>query len=81
MSNLVKFATEFGSSARLRAMSAEQLTEEMQRYQLTEQEQQAVLSQDAAALSKLENGNIYCLLFIEEPEDVTPEVEDLKQAV
>ncbi|GAA5218855.1 hypothetical protein ACFSJ3_05895 [Corallincola platygyrae] len=69
MSNLIKFAVEFGSSAKLRAMSEAELIEVMESYELTQEEQAAILSREPKRLADLSNGDVYCVLFPEKPED------------
>ncbi|TCI03379.1 hypothetical protein EZV61_10930 [Corallincola luteus] len=69
MSNLIKFAVEFGSSAKLRAMTERELVEAMQSYELSQEEQAAILSREPKRLRDLGNGDVYCVLFPENPED------------
>ncbi|RCU52881.1 hypothetical protein DU002_02650 [Corallincola holothuriorum] len=81
MSNLIKFAVEFGSSAKLRAMTEQELVEAMQSYELSLEEQAAILSREPKRLADLGNGDVYCILFPEKPgeedeEEPTPEKED-----
>ncbi|TAA47967.1 hypothetical protein [Corallincola spongiicola] len=75
MSNLIKFAVEFGSSAKLRAMTEQELVETMQSYELSQEEQAAILSREPKRLANLGNGDIYCALFPEKPEDEEDDTE------
>lgn len=78
MSNLLSFITSFGSSAELRSLSPEQLSERMEQQGLSAEEISVILSGDRAAIATMvkTSGDIVCCIVPETPDDKEPEDED-----
>lgn len=75
MSQLLEFITSFGTSAELRALSKEQLIKVMQDFELSDDEQNAILSGDAARIAEMArtSGDIKCCVVPQEPDDESEE--------
>ncbi|MCA1931476.1 hypothetical protein [Rheinheimera sp.] len=78
MSNLLSFITSFGSSAELRSLSPEQLSERMEQQGLSAEEISVILSGDRAAIATMvkTSGDIVCCVVPEKPDDQEPDDDD-----
>lgn len=78
MSNLLSFITSFGSSAELRSLSPEQLSERMEQQGLSAEEISVILSGDRAAIATMvkTSGDIVCCILPDKPDDQEPDDED-----
>lgn len=77
MDPLLRFISQFGSSAELRSLSAVELRQAMQDAGLSEEAMAAILTGNRADLTQLlrTSGDIVCCILPEQPDEEEPEQE------